>query len=193
MLAYVFWHWPRLGSDTSAYEDAEARFQQSLERQPPAGLLGNASFRVERVPWFVDDWTAPRYEDWYLVEDWTALGVLERAAVGAGHRSAHERIATHTGGGAGGVYRLVEGRSPALDAPTATWVSTPVHSATSPIGELLADGGQEVAVWRRALLLGPAPEWCLLAAEAPRGVAASRLPTEWTALTVARTAVSGGA
>jgi hypothetical protein len=192
VLAYVFWHWPRPGSDTAAYEEAQVRFQQSLARQPPAGMLGNASFRIERVPWFEDDWTGSRYEDWYLVEDWTALGVLERAAVGAGHRTAHERAAAHSGSGAGGVYRLLEGLSPSLAAPTATWVTAPSASGDSLVGEMLADGGEEIAAWRRALVLGPAPEWCLLAAAAPRGVAASRLPVEWTALTLERTAIFGG-
>jgi hypothetical protein len=192
VLAYVFWHWPRAGSDTAAYESAQVRFQQSLVRQPPAGLRGNASFRIARVPWFVDDWTGARYEDWYLVEDWTALGVLEQAVVGAGHRSAHERAAAHAGGGAGGVYRLLEGASPALDAATATWVTAPAEHGPSLVGDLLADGGEEIAMWRRALVLGPAPEWCLLAGAAPRGVAASRLPVEWTALTLERVPVFRG-
>ena len=189
MLAYVFWHWPLAGTDGSAYEEAQLRFQQSLSGRPPAGLRGSASFRLERLPWFDEDDPQPRYEDWYLVEDWNALGVLEQAAVGAGHRSAHEQAATHAGGGAGAVYRLVEGRSPGLDAPSATWVTVPPRSGGSLLGEMLADGDEEVAVWRRALVLGRAPEWCLLAAAAPRGAAPSRLPEEWTALTLARTAV----
>jgi hypothetical protein len=192
VLAYVFWHWPRAGTETASYEDAQARFQRSLALRPPAGMRGNASFRIERVPWFDDDWTGARYEDWYLIDDWTALGVLEQAAVGAGHRSLHDQAGAHSRGGAGGVYRLVEGRSPMLEAPTATWVTAPARCGNSLIGELLADGSEEVAVWRRALVLGPAPEWCLLAAAVPRGVAASRLPVEWTALTLDRTAVFGG-
>jgi hypothetical protein len=190
MLAYVFWHWPLEGTDAAAYEDGQIRFQQSLARQPPAGLQGSASFRIERLPWFEEE-GPPRYEDWYVVEDWTALGVLEQAAVGAGHRSAHERAASHAGGGAGGVYRLVEGIEPALDAVSATWVTAPPRTAGSLIGELLADGGA-IAVWRRALVLGPAPEWCLLGAAPPPGVEASRLPVEWTALSVARTTVTDG-
>ena len=34
-------------------------------------------------------------------------------------------------------------------------------------------------LWRRCLGLGPAPEFCLLAAEAPAGVAPTRLPAGW--------------
>jgi hypothetical protein len=189
MLAYVFWHWPLAGTDGSAYEEAQLRFQRSLAGRPPAGLRGSASFRLERLPWFDEDDPQPRYEDWYLLDDWAALGVLEQAAVGIGHRSAHEQAAAHAGGGAGAVYRLVEGLAPGLDAASATWVSTPPRKAGSLFGEMLADGGEEVAVWRRALVLGPAPEWCLLAASPPPGVAASRLPDEWTALTLPRTSV----
>ena len=53
----------------------------------------------------------PGYEDWYLVDDWAAIGVLEEAAVSHGHLSAHEQIAGRSGLSTGSVYRLIEGEA----------------------------------------------------------------------------------
>ena len=65
--------------------------------------------------------------------------------------------------------RLGRARAPAHDSPS--------------LGALLGDGmdPERDGLWRRWLGLGPAPEYCLLAAEAPAGVGAGRLPTGWTA------------
>ncbi len=51
------------------------------------------------------------------------------------------------------------------------------------LAQLLGDGidPERDSLWRRCLVLGPAPEYCLLAAEAPAGVAPGRLPSGWTA------------
>ncbi len=61
----------------------------------------------------------------------------------------------------------------------------------SPRGEpaqLLADGidPAHASLWRRALVLGPAPEYCLLAPESPSGVSPMRLPSGWRAQTITR-------
>jgi hypothetical protein len=44
-------------------------------------------------------------------------------------------------------------------------------------------------LWQRQLALGPAPEYCVLAEEAPRGVSPSRLPHGWSARIAARSAI----
>ena len=49
------------------------------------------------------------YEDWYLLDDYASLGVLNEAAVGRGHRTATTTSRTLAGPGAGGVYALLEG------------------------------------------------------------------------------------
>ena len=38
---------------------------------------------------------------------------------------------------------------------------------------------EHASLWRRQFVLGPAPEYCLLAPEAPAGVAPTRLPEGW--------------
>jgi len=196
VLAYLFWHRPREGTAGEVYERDHLAFHRSLARNPPVGLRGSATFRVEQVPWLaakeLDDPT-PAYEDWYLLADFTALGVLNEAAVGRGHRTSHDKVAARFGSGAGGVYCLVEGElqqgAAALsEASLAVWIARPPGSTQRALGDLLGDGmdPRHASLWRRQLVLGPAPEFCLLAREPSAGVADGRLPAGWTARTLER-------
>ena len=154
-------------------------------------MRASAAYRVAEVPWLGEGGAG--YEDWYVLEDFNALGVLNEAAVGRGHRTAHDRVARHYGAGAAGLYSLLEGdaagpaRAMGQQAP-ATWVARPPGSTERPLGELLGDGMDPrcASLWRRMLVLGPAPEYCLIAPEASRGVAETRLPSGWSARTVER-------
>jgi hypothetical protein len=189
MLAYVFWHRPAAGVAPGDYEQALRRFQRSLAHQAPCGLLGSTSLRAARLPWLPDTGGDEQggYEDWYLVENWSALGVLETAAVSRGHRTAHHEAARRAGRGAGAVYHRIEGDADPAAARLAVWVHRPGEQKEPTMAELLEDGVSPGtgSLWRRALVLGPAPELCLLhtSAELPAGtgVAASRLPAGWEA------------
>jgi hypothetical protein len=191
VLAYVSWHRPAPGVDRGAYERALERFHHSLAHSPPSGFDASLAYRVA-VPWLEgdDDAQAPGYEDWYLVDDWSALGVLEEAAVGRGHVSRHEAVAALAAGAAGGVYRLEEGEARLERAHVSVWVS-PARGREQPaMADLLGDGmDPEAGLWRRSLGLGPAPEYCLLAPEAPAGVRPTRLPDGWRSLAGAREAL----
>jgi hypothetical protein len=226
MLAYLLWHRPHEGVERDAYERAAERFHRSLAHAPPAGFRGSALHRVDELPWL----SGGGYEDWYLVEDFAALGVLNAAAVAHGHRGAHDEVARRYGAAAGGLYGLLEGfaplgrqrtaaRSRGQADPTKTtaasggsaqsataaatshggadlaiWISRPPGASRRALGELLGDGMDPLcsSLWRRALVLGPAPEYCVLAPEAPAGVAPTRLPQGWRAQAVARVAVWPG-
>jgi hypothetical protein len=222
VLAYLFWHRPLEGADLEAYEQALLAFHRSLARTPPVGLCGSAAFRVAELPWppaapappaapvpgavAVRDGAGarPGYEDWYVVEDYAALGVLGEAAVGRGHRTPHDEAARHFGAGAGGLYGMIEGersqigqgaRRPSIgEAGLAVWVSRPPGSKQRALGELLGDGmdPSHASLWRRQLVLGPAPEYCLLASEPPPGVSPTRLPSDWTAVSLERELLWGG-
>lgn len=134
MLAYVFWHRPREDVDRPRYEDALARFHASLANP-------SAVFRLDRLP-FED---AGGYEDWYLVEDWAALGELNRSAVDAAHGGYHDAAAELVAEGWGGVYALVRGES---EPPTAArWQWKQPDDPATPF-------------WQRQMVLGPAPEYC---------------------------------
>jgi hypothetical protein len=211
VLAYLFWHRPQARSGAEAYEQALLAFHRSLHRAPPAGLCGSATFRLAELPWLAtpaaaQDENAPApaqglqpggsdggYEDWYLVEDYAALGVLGEAAVGRGHRSSHDEAARRSGAGAGGLYCMVEGEHGAALASIAAarlaiWVILATGPKQGVLGELLGDGmdPRHASLWRRQLVLGPAPEFCLLAGEPPAGAAPTRLPEGWSATVLGR-------
>ena len=190
MLAYLFWHGPgRSGSSHEAYERALVRFHRSLQAHPPAGFQGSSCLRVSGLSWLDG---GEGYEDWYLVEDYTALGVLREAAVGRGHRSAHEDAARAMVAGAGGLYRLCEGTAELAPDGVAVWVSPAGKSTDGPLEALLLGDGADrshSAIWRRELVLGPAPEYCVLAGEPPAGVSQARLPDGWQARVARREAI----
>lgn len=197
MLAYVFWHRPLEDSTVDAYERAQIAFHRSLAHAPPVGFAGSACYRAVELPWLGG---TAGYEDWYFVEDYTALGVLNEAAVGRGHRTTHDDIARRFGAGAGGLYGLIEGHNPQTDqASVAVWVARSPGVQRRALGELLGDGmdPQHASLWRRQLVLGPAPEFCLLARDRskvgqPAGVTQARLPAGWTATVFEREALWTG-
>lgn len=185
MLAYLFWHRPAKGADADRYEQALERFHRSLAHQPPSGFCGSAAFRVEKLPWLGE---GEGYEDWYLVEDWASLGVLEEAAVSRGHATAHDAAAARVGAGTAAVYRLLEGSPKLAESARAVWVQSSPRPEPAGLGELLGDGmdPERDGLWRRCLVLGPASEYCLLAADRPAGAAETRLPAGWSARSLHR-------
>jgi hypothetical protein len=185
MLAYLFWHSPGDEVKRLAYESAAAALHRSLQSRPPEGFRGSACYRVAELPWLN---VREAYEDWYLLDDFTALGVLSEAVVSRGHRNAHEHIARSSGAGAGGLYRLLEGHVAFAEASAAVWVTSPSQREPSPLGDLLGDGmdPRRASLWRRQLVLGPAPQYCLLSPEPTAGVAPTRLPAGWLAFLAQR-------
>jgi len=193
VLAYLSWHRPAPAVDPAAYERALAQFHRSLAHRPPSGFRGSATFRAVELPWLKSSEErspdgSTGYEDWYLLDDWAAVGVLEEAAVSRGHVSAHDKVASLAGVATGAIYRLVEGH-PGLDATqVAVWVARSRGHEHPSLAALLGDGMDPAVggLWRRCLGLGPAPEFCLLVPEAPAGVASTRLPKGWTATSTTR-------
>src|SRR2546423_728929 len=98
MLAYLFWHRPRRPLDAQDYERRLVAFHEKLAESGRS----SAAFRLTRLPFS----ELCGYEDWYLVEDWAALG---------------PRSATRSAGGD-------VTASPACDAPASrprtTWAPT---------------------------------------------------------------------
>ena len=147
MLAYVFWHRPGPDVDSGRYEEAQRAFHAALE-------IESACFRLEALP-FEPQSSGPAYEDWYLAENWGALGALNEAAVDPARRPAHDHAAAEMAAGWGGLYSLVRG--PAAIPDGAEWYEKP---RLVPSETFLADL-PETTIWRRQLVLGPAPEICV--------------------------------
>jgi hypothetical protein len=184
MLAYLFWHRPARGVARDVYEAAIVRFHRSLAARPPAGFVRSVCLRAAALEWLGGD----GYEDWYVVEDFAAIGVLNEAAVGRGHVTAHDDAARRAGPGTGAIFRLLEGSAAPALARVAVWVERPRGVESPMLAALLGDGmdGTHAGLWQRQLSLGPAPEFCVLAGEPPAGVASTRLPRGWSARAAAR-------
>lgn len=141
-LAYVFWHWP---AQPDGYEAAIGGFHAALARP------GTATFHLERAPW--DSSRPAPYEDWYPVDDWAAVGELNDFAISGSRKDPHDAVAKLSRSGAGGIYRLLREGPPLAEVRFAAWLHRPPAA--------LPDGA---AVWQRQLVLGPAPEYAVLAA-----------------------------
>jgi hypothetical protein len=183
VLAYVFWHRPAAEVELAAYEDALAAFHVALAEDPPDGFSRSFCHRFERLPWLGDG--APGYEDWYLVEGWTAVGMLESGAVSGSRRGPHDRAAFASAEGAGAVYGFAAGSMDGLASGTRAWFGKPADVAYHEVDALLAPVLQAGAagLWRRRLVLGPAPEHCLA------GVPAAERPSELVAIESAGTPI----
>jgi hypothetical protein len=182
MLAYVFWHAPEPGIDRAAYETFLRAFHGALAEHAPEGFAGSASYRAEGPGPVEGD----AYEDWYLVENWAALGTLDAGAVTGPRREPHDAVARHAADGAGGVYRLLRGDPTGRGQRTLAWLTKP---RGVPYDDFLAElaplGG--ASLWQRQLVLGPRPEFCL--AGLARRPALETLPPAWKALVVERTPI----
>jgi hypothetical protein len=202
VLAYVSWHRAAPDVDQGAYEQALERFHRSLAHRPPSGFRGSGAFRVAELAWLGSPMGQPPleaacgggYEDWYLLDGFSALGVLEEAAVSQGHISVHDAVAKLAGVATGGVYRLLEGHAALGSAGVSVWVSRATGHRSPAMVDLLGDGAdpETAGLWRRCLGLGPAPEYCLLATEPSAGVAPSRLPAGWRATVTRKEALWSG-
>jgi hypothetical protein len=162
LLAYVFWHWKRPNATTRDYEARQRGFHAALGASPSPGFIDSFSVGVSNAPWVA---SSEAYEDWYLVQDFGALGLLNEAAVSSSRAQPHDAAASVAAGGAGGLYGLRLGT--ALRWPRyAHWFSKPegmpyreLFTQLAPVVDRL-----EGALWMRQMVLGPAREFCLHAA-----------------------------
>jgi hypothetical protein len=175
-LAYVFWHWTQ--GDEGDYETRLIRFHRALAAAPSSGLSGSSCARVAGAPWIP---LRQGYEDFYLVEDFTALGALNDAAVEGSRKEPHDRAAVMAAGGAGGLYRLIAGDSTLIGSAHAYWFAKPTGMTYADLSAMVSPivGRVGGALWQRQMVLGPAPEYCF-EAERPAHLAASLAALELT-------------
>jgi hypothetical protein len=85
------------------YEYRQRGFHAALCASPPLGFIDSFSVGVSNAPWVA---SSEAYEDWYLVQDFGALGLLNEAAVCGTRAQPHDVAASVAAGGAGGLYGL---------------------------------------------------------------------------------------
>jgi len=163
VLAYVFWHWPRPAIERTAYEERLQCFHRALQANPPAGFLDSGAFRIQGAPWI--DAPGAVYEDWYVLAGSAALDVLNDAAVAPPLGASHDLVAGWAAGGAAGLYRLRAGSPGVRAARSAAWLSKPAAASYAEWHQMAArwTGSPDVGLWGRQMVLGPTPEYCLLA------------------------------
>ena len=161
MLAYVFWHCPSDGTSRDAYERGLAAFHRALRDAPPRGFRRSAVSRARGMPWLPTD--GPGYEDWYLVDDSAALDPLNEAAVSGARKAPHDEVARLAVAGAGGLYGLRAGSADGAAAQFAAWFAKPQGMSYEALDALLRSwlARDGVGLWRRQMVLGPTPEFCL--------------------------------
>jgi hypothetical protein len=160
VLAFVFSHWQQAGVAAHDYESRQRAFHAALAAAPAPGYRSSFCSAIVGAPWAAEGGGA--YEDWYWVDDFTALGELNAAAVSASRAPSHDAVATLSAGGAGAVYGLRSGA--ALPSPRhAYWFGKPADLSYLELFEELKahvekSGG---ALWMRQMVLGPSREFCL--------------------------------
>lgn len=156
MLAYVFSHRPAPGVDTVAYEAALRRFHAALASAPASGFVRSTSYRI-----------GDGYSDWYLVDSSAALDWLNAAAVSGTRTPAHDAAARMAVDAVGKLLSLASGElgtGPDFEvrfAKPAGMSYSDLYARLQPWTSRRA-----VSLWRRMMVLGPPPEFCLVAPSA---------------------------
>jgi hypothetical protein len=163
MLAYTFWHCPRPEIDAAGYEADLRAFHERLSAAPIPGFVDSWSLPVLDLPWLA----GAGYEDWYLIDDFAALGTLNEHAIDAARVQTHDAMARAVEKGAGGVYGLTEG-DPLARSGWCGWFTKQAGvrypQLHAELTQRLNDGTID-AVWQRQLVLGPATEFRILASD----------------------------
>jgi hypothetical protein len=162
VLAYVFWHSPLPEVARPEYELALVEFHRSLGASGSHGFLASQSYRIHGAAWINGGGDA--YADWYLIDGSAALDPLNEAAVTGAQESHHGRVAAMAAGGAGGLYRRLIGTGDPARGLVESWLTKPKETPYAELYERLRPftERESVQLWRRQMVLGPAPEFCLV-------------------------------
>jgi hypothetical protein len=148
MLAYVFVHQPSTRVVTDEYASRLIGFHRALSIARPVGFVHSWVWHLGTGP------LGEAFEDWYLIEDWAALGTLNQAAVAGTRKVPHNQVAVLASGGAGAIYELVFG-APTMAARYRTRIAKPggvSYKTFQPRLEQIA--GTNGTLWKRQMALG---------------------------------------
>ena len=168
MLAYVFSHRPAPGGDVDEYEEVLRDFHRLLASSSLDGFVSSSTYRI-----------GDGYSDWYLVDSSAALDALNEVAVTGARAASHHAAARMAVDGVGKLLSLADGKPDPEARVEARFAKPPgmpyadLYAALRPI--TASAGG---ALWRRMMVLGPPPEFCLTSAarvEMPAAIRAEAL------------------
>jgi hypothetical protein len=153
VLAYVFSHRPAYGVEPERYEAVLREFHGRLAAEPPRGFISSLTYRI-----------GDGYADWYLLADSAALDALNEAAVSGSRTTPHNLAARMAEDGVGKLLFLGAGEHD----PAARFEIRFAKPRGMAYGDLYAGlqpatAAKGVGLWRRMMVLGPPPEFCLTA------------------------------
>jgi hypothetical protein len=154
LLAYVFVHRPADSTDPIEYLSRLRAFHDVLATNRPLGFVRSWVWRVDAGP------LGEALEDWYVVEGWAGLGVLNEAAVTGPRSAGHDQVASLAGEGAGAVYRLIHGTPTPTHAHRFRLTKRPGVPYAEFEHELSRDPATET-IWKRQMVLGPDAEFLI--------------------------------
>jgi hypothetical protein len=155
------------------------RFQHALLASPSPGLTSAASWRIEAVPWLGNE---AGYEDWCLLQGSWAMDPLNSYAVTGDTKVVHDPLAAQMATGAGGLYAHVWGEPCTAARSILVWLTRPRGIDWQRTLEPVRAAAPNATIWRRQMVLGPAPEFGI---EIP-GNPTLAVPDGWEARTVRR-------
>jgi hypothetical protein len=152
LLAYLFSHRPAGGVEVGAYEDSLRRFHTELTNASLSGFIDSATFAM-----------GAGYTDWYLLENSSAMEVLNAAAVSGARAALHDSVAGMAADGVGKLLSLASGR-PSMEAGFEVRFGKPAGMPYADLYARLKSWTEVpgVSLWRRMMVLGPPPEFCLI-------------------------------
>lgn len=153
MIAYLFFHHLADGADEVEYEAGLRHFHTALREGGVPGFVSSRTVQVE-----------DGYADWYLVETSAALDYLNDAAVTGARAPLHNAVAPDAVNFTGKLMKLVTGRYDP-EALVEIRFSKPRGMSYPDLYRRLEPWTvrPDTSLWRRMMVLGPPPEFSLLA------------------------------
>ena len=167
MIAYLFFHHLADGEDSVEYEAGLRHLHVALREAGVPGFVGSRTVQV-----------GDGYCDWYVVETSAALDYLNDAAVTGSRLPLHDAVARYAVNFTGKLMQLAAGRYDP-EALVEIRFSKPRGMSYSDLYRRLEPWTvrPDTSLWRRMLVLGPGPEFSLVAG-APEALPREMEPVE---------------